>query len=49
MQLGTPDIISKSQRERLIMPNIAFMFVVRLFAYYRSIYLNVKPKNKYLS
>ena len=24
MQLGTPDIISKSQRERPIMPNIAF-------------------------
>ena len=29
MQLGTPGIISKSQRERLIMPNIAFMRAVR--------------------
>ena len=31
MQLGTPEIISKSQREKLIMPNIAFMRAVRLF------------------
>ena len=30
MQLGTPEIISKSQRERLIMPNIGFMREVRL-------------------
>ena len=30
MQLGTPEIISKSQRKRLIMPNIALMRVARL-------------------
>ena len=30
MQLGTPEIISKSQRERLITPNIGFMREVRL-------------------
>ena len=30
MQIGTPEIISKSQRERLSMPNIAFMPSVRL-------------------
>ena len=31
MQLGNPEIISKIQRERLIMPNIAFMQVIWLF------------------
>ena len=31
MQLGTPETISKTQREGLIMSNIAFMHVVRLF------------------
>ena len=30
MQLGTPEIVSKSQRETLIMPNIVFMRAVRL-------------------
>ena len=30
MQLGIPKKISKSQRERLIMPNIAFMCTVGL-------------------
>ena len=52
MQLGIPEIISKSQRERLIIPNIAFMRVFQLFGttflmklkrtYNRSISLNVK-------
>ena len=31
IQLGTPEVISKSQTERLIMANIAFMQVARLF------------------
>ena len=30
MQLGTPEIVSKSQRETLIIPNIVFMLAVRL-------------------
>ena len=31
MQLGTPEIISKSQKDILIIPNIALMRAVRLF------------------
>ena len=31
MHLGNPEIISKKQKERLIMPNITFMRAVRLF------------------
>ena len=60
MQLGTPEIISKSQRERLIVSNIAFMSAVRLFGtvflnetenktYYCSISLNVKSRKRYLN
>ena len=30
MQLATPEITSKSQREGIIIPNIAFMRAVRL-------------------
>ena len=43
MHLGNPEIISKKQKERLIMPNITFMPAVRLFG--TALKMKLKKKN----
>ena len=45
MHLGNPEIISKKQKERLIMPNITFMPAVRLFGTALKMKLKKKHAN----